>query len=178
MLLAAVGWFVVRPRLHPPDHPLTLAAPPLPVSMRTAAQRHAWTLAHGRVRSRATLDKVLLVGLLGVVFGTILPGADLGPADLFIWTAILVVANALLSLGAVRRGRAVETVLGAFAARLVLNTILTVVVVRVTGRDLSIVDSLFLVVLFSVVISAYDIVRPVYEARRAAPASGDESLGA
>ena len=47
----ALLWFVVRPRLLPPDWSWRVAADPLPEEMDTAAERDAWTAAHVRVWS-------------------------------------------------------------------------------------------------------------------------------
>ncbi len=169
VLLLGIYLLAVRPRLRPADHPLTLRAPPIPAEIATAAQRAAWVAAHGRVRSRATLDKALLVGLLGVIFATLLPGPEPHPLELLLWVAALVVVNAAVSLRVVRRGHVIETALGAFAARLVVNTALVAVTVLVTGGQRPLVDSLFFAVLFSVVIAAYDLARPVYDVRMTRP---------
>ena len=50
----ALLWFVVRPRLLPPDWSWHLAADPLPEEMDTAAERDAWTVANVRVLSWST----------------------------------------------------------------------------------------------------------------------------
>ena len=42
VVLAAVLWFVVRPRLPEPDWPLRMSPDPLPEEMDTAAERAAW----------------------------------------------------------------------------------------------------------------------------------------
>ena len=55
----AVLWFVVRPRLLPPDWTWRVAADPLPAEMDTAAERDAWTAANVRVWSGSTLEKVV-----------------------------------------------------------------------------------------------------------------------
>jgi hypothetical protein len=172
LVILLVGFLVlVRPRLPAPDHPFRLAAPPLPAPMSTAAQRATWVAAHGRVRSRATLDKMILVGLLGVIFGTLLPGPQLGPIELFVLTAVVVVANAALSIRIVHRARVLETVAGAFAARLVINVGLVAILLVLFSAERPIADGLFLAFLASVILAAYDVVRPVYEYRRAHPSS-------
>lgn len=174
LVVLVIGFLVVvRPRLPAPDHPFRLSAPPLPALMSTASQRAAWVAAHGRVRSRATLDKMVLVGLLGVIFGTLLPGPQLGPIALFLVTAVLVVANAALSLRAIHRGKALDTVAGAFIARLVVNVGLVAIIMGFLSAERPIADGLFLALLASVVLAAYDVVRPVYEYRQAYPSTTD-----
>ena len=73
LALAAVFWFLVRPRLLPPDWDWRLAADPMPEEMDTAAEQSRLARPVGRVRSWATLEKVVLVGLIAVVYGEILP---------------------------------------------------------------------------------------------------------
>jgi hypothetical protein len=74
VLLAAaalVAAHFLRPRLPAPDWSLRLAADPLPAQIDTAAKRDAWVAAHGRLRSLATLEKVMLVGLVCVIYGQV-----------------------------------------------------------------------------------------------------------
>ena len=65
---AAAYWWLLRPRLSPPDWPLRIAADPVPAQAGTWQQRAAWLAAHGRAVSAATLEKVVLVGLIGVIY--------------------------------------------------------------------------------------------------------------
>ena len=76
LVLAGVLWFVVRPRTPAPDWDLRLAADALPAEMDEAAERTAWHVEHGRVWSTTTLEKVMLVGLLSVIFSQTLPGTS------------------------------------------------------------------------------------------------------
>ena len=48
LVLLAIAWFVVRPRLDPVDHGWEITAPPLPEDMDGAAKRDAWVAAHGK----------------------------------------------------------------------------------------------------------------------------------
>ncbi len=66
LLLAAVLWFVVRPRLPEADWPLRLEADRLPEEMDTAEEVSAWHADTGAVRSWATVEKIALVGLVSV----------------------------------------------------------------------------------------------------------------
>lgn len=165
VLLALVAWFVVRPRLAPADHPFVLRAPALPAAMCTAQQRRHWLAEHGQVWSAATLDKAVLIGLLGVIFGSVLPTVDARPVELLLWSAVLVVANAALALRRIRGGYISSTIAGALAFRLLINVPIAVVSSIVASGAATIGDALFLAVLFSVIITAYDIHRPVYEWR-------------
>ena len=99
----ALLWFVVRPRLMPPDWSWHVAADPLPAEMDTAAERDAWTAAHVRVRSRSTLEKVVLIGLLSTIYARILPGLEVSDLRMFVGIAVFVVINAAISIAFARR---------------------------------------------------------------------------
>jgi len=53
-------WLWLWPRLPEPAWKLHVAAEPLPAEMDTAAERDRWVSRHWRVRSAATLEKVVL----------------------------------------------------------------------------------------------------------------------
>ena len=99
---ARVLWFAVRPRLDAVDWPWRVGADPLPAEMDEARERAAWTAAYGRVWSVATLEKVVLVGLISVIYAEVLPGLDASGLSLFLGLAVFVVVNAGLALWAAR----------------------------------------------------------------------------
>ena len=165
VLLLVVFLFVVRPRLKAADHPFTLRAPVLPDGMRSADDRRRWLVEHGRVWSWPTLDKAILVGLLGVIFGSLLPGFDPSVVDLAIWATVVVLVNSALSLRQVRRGRIAQTIPGSIIGHGVVNVALAVLAVFLAGERSSYPDAILLGVLFAVVIALYDVYRPVYEWR-------------
>ena len=90
--LAAGGAFWVwgRPRLLPADHPFRFAADPLPQEMDTAAKQILEYAEQGSIRSTATLEKVVLLGLLSVIFSQTLPGVRSSNVELFIGVAAVV----------------------------------------------------------------------------------------
>ena len=114
---AAVFWWLVRPRLSAPDWSLRVAADPLPEAAVTWQQRAAWLAVHGRVLSAATLEKVVLVGLISVIYAQVLPGLKATVTGLFVGLTVVVVLNAALSLGVARGGRGTDRVLVAFGLR-------------------------------------------------------------
>lgn len=166
IVAAAIGWFVVRPRLDPADHGWQIKAPPLPEEMDTGKERFAFMAEHGRVWSGASLEKALLIGLLFVIFASILPETELSSLTLFSWVAVFVVINAAVALYVVRRNWSTESVLVSFGARLVLNLGVVVLLDAVLSLTSSFRDVLFFLFLFSVLVTLYDRYRPVYELRR------------
>ena len=58
----------------------------------------AWVAEHGRVRSLVTLEKVMLVGLISLIYGQILPGLRSTNAELFVGLCTFVVINTAITL--------------------------------------------------------------------------------
>ena len=75
LLLIAAGafWIWGRPRLLPADHPWRFAADPLPEGLDTGAEQSQAYADNEAVWSIATLEKVVLLGLLSVIFAQTLP---------------------------------------------------------------------------------------------------------
>ena len=94
-----VFWFVIRPRLRTADHAWQFAADPLPEDRWTPPPRRPPgappTAASGR---RQTLEKVVLLGLLAVIFAQSLPGVHASDLDLFIGVSVVVFVNAVITL--------------------------------------------------------------------------------
>ena len=174
LILAALAivWFVVLPRTPPPDHEgLHLAADPLPVGMDTAAQQAAWRAANVRVWSLLTLEKVVLVGLLSVIFAENLPGLDASPLELFVGVSVLIVLNVAIVLAAARRAVSFESLALTFLVRIAVNVVLVVVArVLLGSSDLALGHALFFVMLLSLLTSMHDRYQPMYVARLAATA--------
>ncbi|MFI0354970.1 hypothetical protein [Actinomadura sp. 9N407] len=168
LVLLAVFWFAVRPRLRPADRWWRLAVDRLPEPIGTAAERDAWRARHGRTLSLVTVEKVFLVGLISVVFAQVLPGLRATTMQVFSALAILVVLNTAFSLWAARGRRGARSAVIAFLVRLAFNVGLVVLAGWLLGRgegDLNRVDTVFFVLLISLITSLHDRYRPVYELR-------------
>ncbi|HEU4421451.1 MAG TPA: hypothetical protein VFR67_02795 [Pilimelia sp.] len=172
--LAVVAWLVIPPRLPGPDWSWRVPADPLPEEIDTAAERDRWVAAHRRLLSAVTFEKVMLVGLITVIFGQVLPGRQSSDLELFLGVAVFVVVNAAISLWAARRSRSVESVLLAFGSRVLVNVGLVILadwLLRREEGELNEANALFFVLLLSLLTLLDDRYRPVYEARFAAAAA-------
>jgi hypothetical protein len=158
-------WFLVRPRLDPADHTWQLAAPPLPTAIDEAHERTAFMAEHGRVWSVASLEKVFLIGLLTVIFGSVLPGVRVSSLTLFTWIAVFVLVNAVIGLWVARHGWSTESVLASFLVRVAVNVGILVAVDVIRSGSINLTNALFFVLLFSVLVTLYDRYRPVHEYR-------------
>jgi hypothetical protein len=161
-------WLWLWPRLPEPAWKLHVAADPLPVEMDTAAERDRWVSRHWRVWSAATLEKVVLIGLLCVIYGQVLPGRRSSDLELFLGIAAFVVVNAAISLAVARRAGSVESAAAAFGLRAVVNVGLVVGaswLLNQFGGDLNPAVALFFALLLSLLITLDDRFRPVGQLR-------------
>ena len=168
---ALVAAHYLRPRLPTPDWQLRLAADPLPAQVDTERKRDAWVAAHGRLWSLVTLEKVVLVGLVCVLFGEVLPDVRSTGTELFLGVGVFVVVNAALSLAVSRRSRSVDSAVLAFGVRVVVNVVLVLLageLFRRGGGSLDVRDALFFVGLLSLITLLYDRYWPAADARFAA----------
>jgi hypothetical protein len=178
LALAAVLWFVVRPRLLPPDWDFRLAADPLPEEMDTAAEVGAWHAQWGAMRSWATGEKVVLVGLISVIYAQTLPGIDASSLELFVGVAAVVVVNAAFTLVVARRSWTIESTALALGARILANVVLVVVAERLLGGgDIDGSTTLFFLTLISLITTLHDKWRPVLATRVVAERAAAQASG-
>lgn len=168
MAIGLICWFAVRPRLPAPDWSWHLAADPLPVEAATVAGRNRWVATHGRLISAGTLENVVLIGLLWVIYAQVLPGTLTTPGRLFLGVAGFVVVNVAVSLWVARSARGVEPVLTAFGFRVLMNAGLIVLagwLVSRGGGSFHEGNALFFVLLLSLITMLDDRYRPIHEMR-------------
>ncbi|MEV4349387.1 hypothetical protein AB0J83_33430 [Actinoplanes sp. NPDC049596] len=165
--LAVAVWVWARPRLPGPDWAWRVHADPLPSAVATTSSFVTWVVAHRRVFSAATLEKIVLVGLLSVIFGELLPDLRSTGLELFLGIAAFVVVNAAVTLWIARGPIKPVTMAGAFGARVLLNVALVFVGAWLLGRgDLNLGATLFFVLLLSLLTLLDDRYRPAYECRK------------
>jgi hypothetical protein len=163
---AAVYWWWLRPRLSPPDWPLQIAADPVPEQSATWQQRAAWTAAHERTMSAVTAEKVVLVGLIGVIYGEVLPGLDVSSLQLFLGLSLFVLLNALIAMSVARAGHGTDHALVAFAFRIVVNVAFAGTARAWLGGDrMDGRAALFFVVMLCVLTLLHDRYQPVHGIR-------------
>ena len=157
--------------MRPPDWDWKLAADPLPEEMDTAAEQSAWHAKWGAVRSWATLEKVVLVGLIAVLYGQLLPGVRSTTFQLFVGVTLVVVINAGFTVALARRSWSTPSMALAFLVRVVANLVLVVVEDWLLGRiggDLDVSNAVFFMSLISLITTMHDRYRPVLAIRVAA----------
>ena len=175
ILAAGAFWIWGRPRLLPADHALRFAADPLPAEMDTAAKQIRDYAAQGSVMSMATLEKVVLLGLLSVIFSQTLPGVRSSNIELFIGIAAVVVINAAATLALAGREVSVESTVLAFGARMLGNVALVGLAAWLLplgqDGDINVFATLYFLTMISLLTTFHDRWSPVHRSRVAALAA-------
>lgn len=162
---AAVLWFVVRPRLPEPDHAFTLSAGPVPESVDTETKVATLRVGGGWVWSWMTLEKIVLIGLVSVIYAQILPGIDSSNTRIFVSTGVMVVVNAGITLLFSRREWTIESAVWAVVARIGVNVVLVFAADIFFGSNAAGWDTFFFLCLISLITTLHDRYQPVYAYR-------------
>ncbi|WP_244930227.1 hypothetical protein [Nocardioides sp. W7] len=171
--VVAVVRYAVTPRLPAPDWDWRMSPEPLPEEIDEAHEQIAWRAEHDRILSGGTAEKIVLVGLLAVVFAQMLPDFTGSTSDLFVGVAVVVVLNAGITLVAARRHWTVGSLTVTFVIRLAVNVVLVVLADEVLPggeAQLDGFDTMFFLSLISLITTLHDRWRPVHEVRAAAAA--------
>ena len=169
----------VRPRLSPPDWDWKFRPEPLPEQIDGPREQAEWRMRFDAIISTGTLEKVMLLGLVSVIFAHMLPDFTGSTADVFIGVAIVVVINSAITLAAARRQWTIQSTVLAFAARLAGNVALVLIADPLLGRQnvrLDAYDTLFFLTLISWITTLHDRWRPVHEVREVLAAGGSAPL--
>jgi hypothetical protein len=148
LALAAVCWFVVRPRLPVPDWGWRFAADP-PPALDDAP----------RLNVRELIEKTIMVALIAVIFGEMLPTVQMSALEVAVGVAAVVVANTAISLW---RGTPLR-----FGVLIALNLGLVYVGSRLLSdsEDFPVGTGLFFAFLITLLTTLFDRYRRVFEAR-------------
>jgi hypothetical protein len=170
--LAFLLRWIARNKLPTPDHSLRLAADPLPPQIDELSEQVAYRARFGRVLDLTLLEKLVIISLVSTVFVQILPGAIATPLQITLAVFVLVLVNASLSLWAARRGRTIESTALTFVALAAVNGGLVVVANWLLDRgpgDIQLGNTLFFVLLLTLIVTLYDRFQPVSRVRFDSP---------
>jgi hypothetical protein len=169
VVAAVAAWWVITRVLPPADHSPTFNADtnqPKVDSDKIDAVRKRRAQ---NVFDRELLEKIVLVALVGVIFGRMLPGTDPSPVAVAIGVAIVIVVNSAISDFLVRRARrlgyhtATRQFVGTFAVNAAIVLIGQLILDVLHGPALQ--HALVFVLLLSVIVTFYDRYRPIHIAR-------------
>lgn len=179
LLLVSAGalWLAAREAIHrfvrPPAHKRTLAAAPVPSRIDEAHERDRSIARRWRLFDYRMAEKIVLVGFITVIFAQIVPGVRAGNTQLVLGTAVIVTINTFLRLRRAARRRSLESATLSFVLLVLSNAIIVELAERLLdlgGGALDVRTSTFFLLLLSLVVTLYDLWRPIFDERFARPA--------
>jgi len=169
--LIAIGYWIVTRKAPPGDRRPSLKADPLPPECR-GTELYRTAKATEKIFDLALLEKVVLTGLISVVFAQYLLSDGVRSVVVFGFVACFIVVNAFVSQWLARRSRSGRSVAVELAGMFAVNFGI-VLVMDFMERVLGIINvrpslgiMLFFVFLFTVITVLYDRYRTVFTARR------------
>ncbi|HSL95515.1 MAG TPA: hypothetical protein VLA35_06330 [Thermoleophilia bacterium] len=179
VLLLVIYWIVTR-KAPAGDHGIRLKADPLPPECQGSELYRTAKAAEG-LFDRALLEKVVLTGLITVIFAQYMLSDDVRSVGVLAFVAAFVAVNALVSQWLARRGREWKSVGIELAGMFVVNYAI-IVGLQLAQRVLGLIDtrtplglSLFFVFLFTVITVLFDRYRTVLTARGVLAKRADEA---
>ena len=156
----------VLPRLPYPDHSWRVQADAIPAEIADPDERDAWIAAHRRVFDWRLLEKAVLVGFVCMIFAQILPEVDATNVEILIGTAVLITIDSSLGLRTARRSRGVASIVQSFLWLALANGAIVLVGETLDGEDeLHLGNTLFFVLLLTLIVTLYDRYEPFYGVR-------------
>jgi hypothetical protein len=166
LAVAAFCWFWVRPRLRPADHPLAIAAAPLPAGLEKGEVRRLLRAQRGRVLDRLLVEKVVLLSLVSTIFAQILPNVDASPLQITAAVAVLVLVDSAVGLATARAGRGFDAAVPSFLALAGVNLAFVGLLRLLAPGDTRVGGAtLFFLFLITLVVSTLDRYAPVHSLR-------------
>lgn len=166
-VLAALLWVLVLRRLPPAQHRLRLSGELLPIEADTPGEQRAIVIETRGWLDAALVEKVVLVTLLGLIFAHILPDLRADNLQLAAAVAVIVTLNSWASYLLARVGLGWQSVASQFLVLGAVNAAVATLAYEVIGigMQFNLANALFLLLLLTLVVTLYEVYRPVYSAR-------------
>ncbi len=168
LIVYGIRWYVIN-KLPKPDWKLTFDVDKHLDDLTPEQIRAAALARRERLFDWDLAEKIVLVTLVTSIFAQMLPDVDASALQITAAVATLIVINTVLSEFLARRGFGWESMLGEFVAMAVLNAGATAVVYWLLPggeRSINLGNTLFFLLLLTLLVVLYDRYRPHYLARR------------
>lgn len=170
LALIALCWWIIKRKAPPKDHGLRWRADPLPPECR-GGQLYATVKATDKIFDRALVEKIVLTGLITVIFAQYLLPEGVRSVSVMAYVGVFLIINAAASQflarhGRFRRSMVIEAV-GMFVVNFGIVAVMGVVM-QVSGigqHPASLNLTLFFVFLFTVITVFFDRYNTVLRAR-------------
>ena len=160
------GRFAFREWVPAPDHALAIDADNRSRRLPLVEQRQAgpgWGIV-----SNESLEKITLVSLISIIFAQILPDVRASDLQILLSVTSLIVANTVIFLSWTRRGAGWTSAARHFVAMFVVNCTLAMaayIVHPLGGQRVHKENTLFFLLMLTLLITLYNRYRPEYLAR-------------
>jgi hypothetical protein len=167
LVLVGLIWVLVR-HLPPADRKPSLSADAYQPAFTTDQVRRAIVAERRKFFDTALLEKIILIGLLCLIFTQVLPGVVATPLQVMIGIILVVTVNTGLSHWLARRGFGWIFSLWQSLVLLIVNSILFFTyafLMSIMVKPILIGNAVFFVLLLTLLITLYDRYRQVYMMR-------------
>jgi hypothetical protein len=168
VILFYVAYRIVKPRVPPADWSWRFDAdadePDLTREMVDTARRTMM----GRIFNEQLLEKIVMLALVCGIFGQVLPSADASNLQIALGVAVILVINTALSQWLARRGVDWTSVATQFVAMAAINAGIVVAfyyLLRSGDGSIHLGNTLFFLLLITLIVTLYDRYRPFSLAR-------------
>ena len=120
------------------------------------------------------VEKIVMVSLVSIIFAQVLPGVQAGNLEVAVGVALVIAINTALSHWLARRGTEWRSIVQQFIVMAAVNFGLVLVYAFLLPRfdgSINLGNTLFFVLLLTLLVTLYDRYRPVYLSRFAAAES-------
>jgi hypothetical protein len=158
-------WWLFRNKLPPADRKLAFNADAHQPAFSSEEVRRAVEFEARQIIDAALFEKLILVTLISLSFAQVLVGVQANDLELVAAVIFVVLVNTALSHWLARRGFGTAFTLQQFVVLVGVNSLLMLVYTvfrRTIGDPVSILNALFFVLLFSLLITLFDRYRQVY----------------
>ena len=174
VVLAIVIVLVARwisKRLPEGDWPLTMDANDHMDVTDAALAAQGANSGSSRFFDNVLLEKIALVSLVSIIFAQILPDVKATTLELAVGVAFVIILNTVFSHWLARRGTTWRSTLEQFVAMVVVNFGLVLIysfILPQSDGSINLGNTLFFVLLLTLLVTMFDRYRPYYDARVAA----------
>jgi hypothetical protein len=164
LIIIVAAWLILR-GLPPDKKGLQFAADPVPSVRAKKIDESQRNNKPESFINNALIEKIVMVSLVGIIFAQILPEVQASNLQIATGITLVIIINAALSHWLARRGKGLKSALQEFAVMTAVNFGLILVFVSIMpsfNGSINLENTLFFVMLLTLIVTLYDHYRQVY----------------